>query len=98
MKPIEFSEANVLLKKPSTMTDAECGSLHVYTDGENCISCWKLGWKERVSALLFGKVWLCVLSGSRTQPPVYLVATRQWLKKVEKPVQPDLKVLQGGAA
>lgn len=71
MTPIKFKEANRQLFKPSNMTDAECKSLWAYTDGKQCISCWKLSWKQRLKALLFGKVWLSVLSGS-TQPPVWL--------------------------
>ena len=68
MKPIKFKEANKNLLKPQSMTDEECSSLWVYTDGEQCISCWKMNWKQRIMALLFGRVWLSVLSG-QTQPP-----------------------------
>lgn len=71
MTPIKFKEANRNLSKPPNMTDAECSSLWVYSDGIQCISCWKMSWKQRIKALLFGKVWLSVLSGS-TQPPVWL--------------------------
>lgn len=71
MVPVQFKEANKNLLKPEGMTDAECSSLWVYTDGKQCISCWKLSWKQRIKALLFGKVWLSVLSGG-TQPPVWL--------------------------
>lgn len=71
MIPVKFKEANRTLLKPSDMTDAECSSLWVYTDGVQCISCWKLSWKQRLKALLFGRVWLSVRSGS-TQPPVWL--------------------------
>ena len=69
MKPIKFEQANKNLLKPESMTDEECSSLWVYNDGRECISCWRLTWKERIKALLFGRVWLSVLSG-RTQPPV----------------------------
>jgi len=71
MKHCKFNEANVCLSKPSSMTDEECSSLWVWSDGEQCISCWKLSFAQRIKALLFGKVWLCVLSG-KTQPPVWL--------------------------
>lgn len=71
MKPTKFEEANRRLLKPESMTDDECGSLDVYTDGEQCISCWEMSFKERLSALIFGKVWLIVISG-QTQPPVWL--------------------------
>ena len=71
MTPIKFKEANMNLLRPHNMTKEECSSLWVYSDGRQCISCWKLSWKQRLKALLFGKVWLSVLSGS-TQPPVWL--------------------------
>lgn len=71
MIAIKFKEANKNLLKPESMTDEECGSLWVYSDGRQCISCWRLTWKERIKALIFGKVWLSVLSGY-TQPPVWL--------------------------
>ena len=71
MKPIKFAEANKNLLKPSSMSDAECRSLWVYTDGRECVSCWKLTWAQRIKALLFGRIWLSVLSG-QTQPPVWL--------------------------
>lgn len=72
LSPIKFPEANRNLIKPENMTDEECSSLWVYTDGVECFSCWKLGWRERLNILLHGKVWLSVLSG-RTQPPVALL-------------------------
>lgn len=71
MVPVKFKEANRKLLKPDNMTDEECNSLWVYTDGKQCISCWKLSWKQRIKALLFGRVWLSVLYGG-TQPPVWL--------------------------
>lgn len=76
MEPNKFDEANKNLLKPEGMTDEECGSLPVYTDGKVCISLWKMTWLERLSALFFGKVWLFVYSG-QTQPPVALMATKQ---------------------
>lgn len=71
MKPIKFREANKNLLRLKSVTDEECSSLWVYTDGQQCISCWKMGFKQRLSALFFGIVWLSVLSG-QTQPPVWV--------------------------
>lgn len=71
MNPIKFKEANKNLLKPQSMTDEECESLWVYTDGTQCVSCWKMTWIQRIKALLYGKVWLSVLSG-QTQPPVWV--------------------------
>lgn len=71
MLPVKFPEANRELLKPADMSDEECSPLWVYTDSRSCVSCWRLTWKERIKALLFGKIWLGVLSG-HTQPPVWL--------------------------
>lgn len=71
MKPIKFKEANITLNKPQSMSDDECGPLPVYSDDRECLSCWRLSWGERFSALIFGRAWLTVFSGS-TQPPVYV--------------------------
>lgn len=77
MKPIDFEQVNKILQKPASMTDAECSSLRVFTDGQQCISCWQLSWKERLSAVLFGKVWLSVVSSSGTQPPVAITCEKK---------------------
>lgn len=71
MKPIEFKEANKVLNKPESMTDEECRNLSVYTNGKQCVSCWKVPFWKRVKMLFHGKVWLGVLSG-QTQPPVWV--------------------------
>jgi hypothetical protein len=83
MEPINFLEANKTLGKPQGMTDEECGSLPIYNDGQYCISCWQMTWRERFSALFFGKVWLSVMSG-HTQPPVALDVTKTIFVQVEK--------------
>lgn len=71
MKPIDFPQSTKVLQKPSTMSDKECSSLHVWNDGKQCVSCWKPTFKERMNILFGGKVWLGVLSG-KTQPPVFV--------------------------
>jgi hypothetical protein len=69
MKPIEFKEMNVILKKPDSMTDEECGSLPVYCDGESCISCWELSDEDIEKLIKTRKLWFRVFSGI-TQPPI----------------------------
>lgn len=71
MKPIDFPQSTKVLQKPSTMSDNECSSLHVWNDGKQCVSCWKPTFKERMNILFGGKVWLGVLS-RKTQPPVFV--------------------------
>lgn len=74
MKPIKFKEATKVLQKPSTMTNAECASLHVWTDGKECVSCWKPSAKDRLHILFHGNIYLGILSGCSTQPPVFVTA------------------------
>jgi hypothetical protein len=76
MKAIHFKESTIELKKPASMTDAECSSLHIYqnTDG-SCISCWTVSFLQRFKFLFYGKIWLSVFSG-QTQPPVWLDCTK----------------------
>lgn len=73
MKPKYFEQATKELQRPACMTDEECGSLPVYTDGKQCVSCWKPSIRERVRILLGRPVWLGVISG-RTMPPVFIEA------------------------
>lgn len=80
MEPLKFEQQVVILTKPNNMTDEECGPLPVYSDGQQCISLWRMSWRERLSSLFFGRVWLQIYSG-KTQPPVALLATRKFFKK-----------------
>ena len=68
------------------MTDEECGNLPVFTDGETCISLWRMTWKERLSAFIFGRIWLFVVSGE-TQPPVSLMAEKEIFKETKRALQ-----------
>lgn len=81
MKPVNFPQANRTLTRPEDMTEDQCESLHVYTDGNDCISCWEMSIIDRIRALLFGRVWLFVHSG-RTQPPVALLVQPQLFEEV----------------
>jgi len=80
MIPIDFDESNRALTKPDSMTTEECSTLLVFTDSGQCISCWKPSLRERLSILLFGKVWLGIRSG-KTQPPVWVRGARSIWKK-----------------
>ena len=75
MTPAKFKESNRTLRKPDSMTEEECSSLDVYTDRTQCISCWRLSLRERLRAVIFGRIWLGVLSGG-TQPPVWLMCRK----------------------
>jgi len=80
MEPLEFEQQSIILTKPNNMTDEECGPLPIYSDGRICVSLWQMSWRERVSSLFFGRVWLLIYSG-QTQPPVVLQVTRELFEK-----------------
>lgn len=75
MEPVGFPESNKSLGAPAGMEDAVL-PLPVWSDGQQCISLWRPSLRERLSILLFGRVWLSVLMGS-TQPPVSLAGRRK---------------------
>jgi hypothetical protein len=83
MEPIKFPQANKDLLKPADWPeDKECGTLPVLANDEVCISLWKMSWRERFSALFFGKIWLFVYGGY-TQPPVALMAQLEIFEEVK---------------
>lgn len=83
MKPSKFEYSNRTLQ-PSGAEYSEnvtgVEPLSVWTDGEQCVSCWRMTWRERLSALLFGRVWIASLSG-QTQPPIYAEAAKTYFRE-----------------
>lgn len=71
MLPINFKEENrPPLGKPDCMTDEQCMSLPVFSDGSQYWSCWQPN-KEDIEAINAGKpIWLNVLGAGH--PPVSL--------------------------
>ena len=83
MKPVKFKEAQIELQRPSNMTEEECGSLWIYRENGQCISCWRIPFWQRVKLLFHGNIWLSVFSGE-TQPPVWLGCMKTIFKKEDE--------------
>jgi hypothetical protein len=83
MHPVKFSHSNRILLKPDTMTDEECGTLPVFSDGQICISCWVLTDSDKHKLLKSNKLWLQVNSGE-TQPPVNLSVNDPFKLKIKE--------------
>jgi hypothetical protein len=81
MKPIDFPEKNKIYTKPETMTDEECGSLHVFENEQLKISCWEFTPEEFLHAIFFRKIWLSVYMN--VQPPVGLSAEFPFVKDAD---------------
>ncbi len=76
MQPIPFQNQTVELQPNPNQLEIDekpVGILPIWTDGCQCISCWKLSIWERLQILFSGKVWLGIYSGT-TQPPIWMSA------------------------
>lgn len=83
MTPTKFKYANQTLQptgKKHTANVTGVDPLPIWTDGEQCVSCWQMSWRERLAALIFGRAWLAVLGGN-TQPAVAILVTREYLQE-----------------
>lgn len=81
MEGVNFKEA-VITVRGDHLTDhygQKVGNLRAYRDGVEVITKWRMSWRERLSALFFGAVWLRFLG--QTIPPVALVAERNIFRR-----------------
>jgi hypothetical protein len=83
MRTVEFEEQVVVLLKPPSMIDEQCGSLPIWTDGSECISKWKMSFREKMHCLFCGFVWVRIISGN-TQPPILIEAHNEMFKEEVK--------------
>lgn len=77
MFPIKFKEQNgtKLRSKPSHV------DLPVYVNDKKSISCWKVSLKERISILLFGRVWVYIFCEGKLHPPIGVLGKRTCFRK-----------------
>jgi hypothetical protein len=68
MLPTDFKYRNLVLGKPKNMTDEECMSLPVWTNGNMYISKWKLNKEDLEMILQTGEIWFQVTSA--VHPPI----------------------------
>lgn len=86
MKAIEFKNQNKILTDPGD----DLPELPVWINSEMVISRWQLSWIERLQLLIFGKLWMAVITDQQTQPPILLrTETNIFGKTVEQ--LPELK-------
>jgi len=76
MRPVEFKHQNIVFAKdqpeyqplPALKIDAPTGEV---------ISCWKLTFKERLKVLVFGRVWMSLMSFNKPLTPSFLSVDRK---------------------
>ena len=66
MNAIPFPEANKVL------TAHGCNDLPVFSDGEQCVSCWQPSPEERAAIAAGAPIFLHIFTG-HSQPPVALI-------------------------
>lgn len=77
MKPKTFPQAIKTLTKPDGVQN--CGDLPVFSDGVQCVSCWKPTFWERIRMIFGAPVYMGVMSG-QTQPPVWLTSENPFVE------------------
>jgi len=80
MNPVNFPQVNSLLYGGSAdrfNTGADVSDLQVSKVDNEIISCWKASWWERLSILIYGRVWLRV-AASNTHSPVCIQGVNPW--------------------
>ena len=86
MKPTDFQYRNIILKPPVNGDYSEnvesIVDLPAWSDGEQCVSCWKPSWRERLSILFFGRIWLSILNGDTPPSPVSISGVRRYFRVV----------------
>lgn len=76
MKPVEFKHQNIVFAKdqpeyqplPALIIDSPKGEV---------VSCWRLSFKERIQVLIFGRVWMSLMSFNKPLTPSYLAVNRK---------------------
>ena len=68
----------------------ECENLAVFRDerDKTFLSCWRMRWRERLSALVFGRVWVWVWSWP-SAPPIGLMTRKTVFEKRKGGTQDD---------
>ena len=76
MKPIEFKHQNVVFAKDQPEYQP-LPALRLDTPQGEVISCWRLSYKERLQVLIFGKVWLSLMSFNKPLTPSFMAVSRK---------------------
>ncbi len=76
MKPVEFKHQTIVFAKNQPEYQP-LPALIIDTPSGEVISCWKLTLKERLKVLIFGRVWMSLMSFNKPLTPSYLAVNRK---------------------
>lgn len=69
MRPTTFPEQNCIIAKDQPQYLPLPAFVDKNTEQGIVVSCWKLTWKERIKCLLFGKIYLQILTFNHPLQP-----------------------------
>lgn len=72
--PVKFDGHDGVLGAPSG-SEGDIIPLPVFRTGYGCVSCWQLSKEEAEEVARTGQVWIYVVSGGDTQPPIAVSGT-----------------------
>jgi hypothetical protein len=76
MKPVEFKHQNIVFAKDQPEYQP-LPALRIDSPQGEVVSCWKMSFKERLKALITGKVWLSLMSFNQPLTPSYMAINRK---------------------
>lgn len=79
MKALNFKQATHVLDKPQGLK--EYGKLPIHFQKPQCVSKWSVSFRERISILFFGTVFVGVFTDTPIQPPLWIKGKRNIFKK-----------------
>ncbi len=84
MKPIEFPEQNCVYAKDQPEYLPLPVFRNIGPQGE-CVSCWKLSFKERIRILFIGKLWVSLYTFNKPLTPSYFTTIKsEVLRTIKK--------------
>jgi hypothetical protein len=88
MRASHFKEANRVFALPDRKLNEKRGDLTAQYDevGNQVVSLWVMSWRERIAALVYGRVWLGV--AGEIPPPVWLSCEKDVHQPIGTPRSP----------
>jgi hypothetical protein len=76
MKAVTFKHQNIVFAE-NQPEYTPLPALKFDTSQGEVVTCWKLSFKERLKILMFGKIWLSVLTFNQPLSPIYMSVDRK---------------------
>jgi hypothetical protein len=76
MKPVKFKHQNIVFAEDQPQYQP-LPALKIESDTGEVISCWRLGFWERLRILFLGRIWLSLMSFNKPLTPSFLSTNRK---------------------